>query len=188
VCILKDPAAVNSARVLESFDSDVHDPTIRHFLALVGSNSPSSLVLKHLPESGRVGRGRNSNHTVKFSESQCFYLPFQMSQKKTILRCVTIVSIISALPPRRQQPNRFQFLIRLPEERNTAGTCLPSNGQPCGRCLRGRTFCTAPGWGSLRGRFAFPPVVPIPAFCDSCLIQALMPEPSDAKTCNEPSG
>jgi hypothetical protein len=27
-------------------------------------------------------------------------------------------SIVPALPPRRQQPNRFQFLIRLPEERN----------------------------------------------------------------------
>jgi hypothetical protein len=28
-------------------------------------------------------------------------------------------SIVPALPPRRQQSNRFQFLIRLPEERNS---------------------------------------------------------------------
>jgi len=27
-------------------------------------------------------------------------------------------SIVPALPPRRQHPHRFQFLIRLPEERN----------------------------------------------------------------------
>jgi hypothetical protein len=31
---------------------------------------------------------------------------------------VCFSSIVPALPPRRQQPNRFQFLIRLPEERN----------------------------------------------------------------------
>src|SRR5258708_19561429 len=101
--------------------------TIRHFLALVGSNSPSSLVLKHLPESGRVGRGRNSNHTVKFSESQCFYLPFPMSQKKTILRFVTIVSIISALPPPPQHPTHFQSSLLLPYHRNPPAPSLPSH-------------------------------------------------------------
>ncbi len=34
------------------------------------------------------------------------------------MKRVIAISIVPALPPRRQQPNRFQFLIRLPEERN----------------------------------------------------------------------
>jgi len=35
------------ARVLESFDFDVHDTTVRHFPPFVENNSPSSFVSKH---------------------------------------------------------------------------------------------------------------------------------------------